>query len=566
MKNKAANVVLLVLFLIFFAHNSSADMDTTATSKPNTGLDPQFQDGLDIQELKAAEIECKKKYDGLRLEICLKEAQLAYQQSKTGDRDIRGYLQEKDLVDRLYQPGLELEQLRRRYWEELRKFEAQHKIADYDNDIAYCRFDKVETSLTELSTGRISKEFPDSVTVMDAQNENGLLKPKLAKRKAELIQAEKAVAGALKEGKDSRELCAGWDVPYNLLTSDVLQKCRPHLISEMKQISELSKRAEAGFNAFKTKREGEIRNAGSCLAECRDLKPAIDRLNSLNPYPFNKCAEYMLRQELGPDLVDQVKEKLNSKIRDLHTRYEHIENLLGSTDNVIKQCDWRALETIKSRALNSMPEENCIRNYQTFSELRRLIYDLDRRKQARLNEFGYLRLRYLDKITSLERYFKSLGNKVEYDFQNTWDKNAVDHYNRERQALDVMVRDAYEKRYAACISDLIARANSFPKTISLTPRRVPEAERTIVGTWKWFNGKTVEVRPGGTCVDFPKEYDGTWSGSGRNYVLQWSKGGKVLFTDKLTLSEDGSTLTGKNQLENSVSATRVTNRTTVPGR
>ncbi len=509
MKNKPATICLSFFLFVLFVPNAYAggDMDGTALATPDTGLRTQFQEGLDIFELEKAKNECRKKYEGLMREICLKEAQLAYEQTKTGTRPIRDLLQEKDLVDNLYQPGLDLIALRRKYFEEKRKFEDQHKMADFDNDIAYCRFEKIEASLRELSTGRFSKEFPDAVSVMDAQNENSLSKTKLAKRKAERIQAEEAVVDALSEGRDSRELCAGWDVPYNLLTSDVLQKCRPHLISEMEQISELSKRAEAGFKTFKIKREEEVRNAGRCLAECRDLKPAIDRLNSLNPYPFNKCAERMLRQESGPDLVDQVKEKLNSKIRDLHTRYERIKNSLGGTPNVIDQCDWRALETIKSNALRSMPEENCIRNYQTFSDFRKLISDLDRRKQVRLNEFGYLRLRFLEKITSCERYLKTPGSKENVVGGKTWDKNAVDYYNLERQRLDGMVREAYEKRSANCIPDLIARANSLPKTMSLTPGRVPDAAGT-----QWTQKEL--------------GFSGTWTrqGSTKQWIASWPTG------------------------------------------
>ena len=60
------------------------------------------------------------------------------------------------------------------------------------------------------------------------------------------------------------------------------------------------------------------------------------------------------------------------------------------------------------------------------------------------------------------------------------------------------------------------------------------------GTWSWFNGGSVVIRPGGTATG--GGLTATWSCKNDFVVMHWSHG----YTDRLTLSRDGSHLEGTN--------------------
>ena len=266
-------VVFLLMFLVIFTPRSYA---VDITDGPPKGGDedavpPDFKDGVDIAEYKRAELDCIKRYDGLKREICIKEAWLAFEQSKAGERPVRDYLQEKDLVNRKYVTGLELEQLKKQYYQKLWEVNQKYKPPNFDDDIACCRFEHVENAIRNILSD-IGKSYPDSLIVMDLKDPNGYLKGKIKSRKRELSEAERAVVDGLNEGKKSKDFCVSWDVPISLLESDVLQKCRPPLISEMKQVSEISKRAEKGFERFKDKRRAAIERGKTPLRECKDLQ------------------------------------------------------------------------------------------------------------------------------------------------------------------------------------------------------------------------------------------------------------------------------------------------------
>jgi hypothetical protein len=77
----------------------------------------------------------------------------------------------------------------------------------------------------------------------------------------------------------------------------------------------------------------------------------------------------------------------------------------------------------------------------------------------------------------------------------------------------------------------------------------------IVGTWSWFTGETVEIRPDRTFSS--EKNKGIWEHtdqSGRLYSMRWDEGGWI---DSITLSSDGKSLTGQNQYGTSVTATKV---------
>lgn len=470
MKMKLAAVFFSLLFISAFSQgvcSGSAFDESNATADRERKI-----------------LDCRNKFEGVRLEICINEAWLFYRQSKDVGK-MRDYLTDKTLIDDIYPEGQENKRLWAEYWKKIRDlntnpYSPEFKITNFDNEVAYCRFENAENIIRNLATGRISKEFPDALIVKDSKDNQGQLRSKIDDRKRELAQAESDVAKALKECNRSREeFCVGWEVPYDLLNSDVLQKCRPMLIPEMKQASELSKRAEMSFNHFKDKRSDEIKNAERCLAECRDLKPALDRLNALDPSPFNKCAENMLRQEPGPDAVSNMKTKLDSKIRDHHDRLQRIKYILEGANNALYQCDWNALDRIKSDALKNMPEENCIRNYKDFSDLRDKIKDLDVRKQRRLDEAVWLRAKMEAHLLYCENYMKSVGAR-KHTWQETWDANAVKKYNEDRAALDSYVKDAYRTEIAPCLQDLIARVNALPKVLE-----VPDKYQRVAGSWEF---------------------------------------------------------------------------------
>jgi hypothetical protein len=83
---------------------------------------------------------------------------------------------------------------------------------------------------------------------------------------------------------------------------------------------------------------------------------------------------------------------------------------------------------------------------------------------------------------------------------------------------------------------------------------VGEAPRAdVLGTWSWFNGKTVTISPDHTLK--ADGDSGTWkavSADGRTVQLSWASS----WVDTLTLSADGKRLEGHNNEGNEVSGTR----------
>ena len=77
----------------------------------------------------------------------------------------------------------------------------------------------------------------------------------------------------------------------------------------------------------------------------------------------------------------------------------------------------------------------------------------------------------------------------------------------------------------------------------------------IVGTWSWFTGETVVIRPDSTF--YSEKNKGRWEHtdqSSRRYTMRWDVGGWI---DSLELSADGKSLTGQNQHGTSVTATKM---------
>ncbi len=83
---------------------------------------------------------------------------------------------------------------------------------------------------------------------------------------------------------------------------------------------------------------------------------------------------------------------------------------------------------------------------------------------------------------------------------------------------------------------------------------------TPAGTWNWLDGDRVVINPDGTVRGFhgngSPSNDGSWVGLGGNrYRLSWRNGG---WTDTLTLSADGTTMDGTNNVGRNVHVTCAT--------
>jgi len=336
---------------------------------------------------------------------------------------------------------------------------------DMRNSVEMCDFSSSEKLKKEILSvlrpgGRcLCPKLPDLGWIESEYSKN------VDDRREELRKLIEKANKALEENRNLSYRCIEWKVPPDILGSELLNKCKPELIGEMKSLSEVSKRREIGFQAFKEKRVDAINDGNSSLTECRALKDSLNALNKLDPRPFETCAHSMLLQEHFTDPVDPLKQKIEAKIRDLDERWKKINSILSQTNQVIWKCDWNSLDRMKSDALRSLPEENCIRNYPNWAKARDMIYGLDRKKQTRLEEVQSFRDRLQSQLMLTEGYLKTRGGSTT-DLQKTWEENVAKHYNYEKGVLDGHVREAHNQGYADCARDLIARANALPKNLT----------------------------------------------------------------------------------------------------
>jgi hypothetical protein len=78
----------------------------------------------------------------------------------------------------------------------------------------------------------------------------------------------------------------------------------------------------------------------------------------------------------------------------------------------------------------------------------------------------------------------------------------------------------------------------------------PSPCNRVPGVWSWFIGPDVTFHEGGRLTS--PMFGGTWSCRDRQVVISWSHG----FVDRLTLSPDGTQLSGTNQVGTAVSGSR----------
>lgn len=86
---------------------------------------------------------------------------------------------------------------------------------------------------------------------------------------------------------------------------------------------------------------------------------------------------------------------------------------------------------------------------------------------------------------------------------------------------------------------MLAGALATAQTVTESSEQEP-----IVGSWRWFNEKVVQIKADGTVTDITNngKYHGRWKCTDvkkRLYTIQWNDG---LFEDYATLSQDGKKL------------------------
>lgn len=91
------------------------------------------------------------------------------------------------------------------------------------------------------------------------------------------------------------------------------------------------------------------------------------------------------------------------------------------------------------------------------------------------------------------------------------------------------------------------RPTPVDKPAADTP--VPACSR-VPGMWLWFTGFDVRFKEDGSASS--ARFNATWTCRDQNVVVQWSHG----FTDRLTISPDGTRMSGRNQIGTTVSASR----------
>jgi hypothetical protein len=101
--------------------------------------------------------------------------------------------------------------------------------------------------------------------------------------------------------------------------------------------------------------------------------------------------------------------------------------------------------------------------------------------------------------------------------------------------------------------------NQYGASVGATSVSPPEpVGRTLLGTWRWGNGATVECRADGTCTA-STGFSGPWRALGPvgEFEIRWGRAGQPdQFIDTFTIAPGGRELEGKNQFGVAVSAAR----------
>jgi hypothetical protein len=86
-----------------------------------------------------------------------------------------------------------------------------------------------------------------------------------------------------------------------------------------------------------------------------------------------------------------------------------------------------------------------------------------------------------------------------------------------------------------------ARPESKPRKSNAAPNNIATSLcGKMPGNWSWFNYPTVVISPDGTASAPP--FSATWTCNNNSVVMHWNHG----YTDRLTLSRDGTHLEGTN--------------------
>ncbi len=100
---------------------------------------------------------------------------------------------------------------------------------------------------------------------------------------------------------------------------------------------------------------------------------------------------------------------------------------------------------------------------------------------------------------------------------------------------------------------VLSGSNNYGGPGAVSGQRLTGDSRSVVGTWKWSNGLTTVIGDGGETQNGP--VSGKWTQLRGNTIrIVWN----FYFTDDVTLSPDGRSLSGKNMLGQPVGGTRAT--------
>ena len=125
---------------------------------------------------------------------------------------------------------------------------------------------------------------------------------------------------------------------------------------------------------------------------------------------------------------------------------------------------------------------------------------------------------------------------------NKWSNNNAGHYN-----------------WCLGVSENAAHQETEARKILLDNCAVAGACNRFIASWKWFNNITVMIS-GDYRFSASDNTNGTWRClSNGNIEMRWSTG----WVDTISISPDGSSISGRNQQGNNISATRI--KTDCPG-
>lgn len=185
----------------------------------------------------------------------------------------------------------------------------------------------------------------------------------------------------------------------------------------------------------------------------------------------------------------------------------------------------------------------------------------------RLSDLG----RILQRECGMRRSYDNTLEKIR-SWANTSPCGAQDKQQRCRQYANTAVRqhqiniskgcgftdrpwsNNYNGHYSWClgVSDNAAHQETQLRKIAIDNCAVPGMCNRFIGTWQWFNGRSVQIS--GDYRVSTSDNSGTWRClPNGTIVIHWNQGGWI---DTMSVSPDGNSISGRNQHGGIVTATR----------